>query len=142
LLSSKIEKRSSSISGIGLFAKQTIEKGETVWHPTAELMEKIHIGELHPLPESEKYDWIKHSYQIGETLYKDIDDTRFMNHSCSPNVIDFLDILVAARKIHKDEEITWDYLPYMNPYLVFDCRCGNQNCVRVVKKGTMISVKA
>jgi hypothetical protein len=105
-------------------------------------MEKIHIDELHSLPESKKYDWIKHSYQIGDTLYKDTDDTRFMNHSCSPNVIDFLDILVAARRIHKDEEITWDYLPYMNPYLVFDCRCGNQNCVGVVKKGTMISVKA
>ncbi len=142
MLNSKIEKRMSSISGIGLFASQVIEKGETVWSPTLELMEKIHIDDLHVLSESEKHDWIKHSYQIGDTLYKDTDDTRFMNHSCSPNVVDLRDILVATRQIQKDEEITWDYLPYMNPYLVFDCRCGNQNCVGTIKKGILVSMKA
>lgn len=142
LLNPKIEKRASGISGIGLFAMSTIAEGETVWYPTMELMQKIHIDELYSLPENEKYDWIKHSYQIGEILYKDTDDTKFMNHSCGPNVVDFHDTLVAARQIQKGEEITWDYLPYMNPYLVFDCRCGSQNCVGTVKKGAMIRVKA
>ncbi len=142
MLNPKIEKRTSGISGAGLFAKTTIEKGETVWHPTLELMQKIHVDDLDSLPENEKQDWIKHSYQIDDILYKDIDDTRFMNHSCVPNVVDFRDTLVAARQIQKDEEITWDYLPYMNPYLVFDCRCGSQNCVGTVKKGVMIRVRA
>ncbi|MGI0004540.1 MAG: SET domain-containing protein [Candidatus Nitrosotenuis sp.] len=142
MLNSKIEKRVSGISGIGLFAKEPIGKGETVWLPTAELMEKIHVGDLPVLSENEKRDWIKHSYQVDETLYKDTDDTRFMNHSCSPNVVDFHDIVVAARHIQKNEEITWDYLPYMNPYLSFDCRCGNQNCVGTIKKGIIIRAKA
>lgn len=104
-------------------------------------MEKISVSDLHGLPEDEKKDWIKHSYQMGDTLYKDTDDTRFMNHSCSPNVVDLRDVLVAARRIQKDEEITWDYLPYMNPYLVFDCRCGNENCVGTVRKGISVSAR-
>ncbi len=142
MLNSKIEKRPSRISGIGLFARQKIEKGETVWSPTSETIEKIHIDDFPVLPESEKRDWIKHSYQIENALYKDTDDTRFMNHSCSPNVVDFRDILVAAHQIQKDEEITWNYLPYMNPYLVFHCECGNQNCVGIVRKGITVSIKA
>lgn len=141
MLNTKIEKRNSAISGLGLFAKEAIKKDEMVWSPTAELIEKIHINDLATLSEGGRLDWIKHSYQMGNFLYKDIDDTRFMNHSCSPNTANSYNVLVAARDIEKDEEITWDYLPYMNPYLVFDCFCGNQNCVGVVRKGIMIQIK-
>jgi SET domain-containing protein len=141
LLNSKIEKRRSRISGSGLFAKEAIKKDEVVWSPTFELIEKIRVDEVPTLAEDRQYDWIKHSYQIGDFLYKDTDDTRFMNHSCKPNVIDSYNVLVAARDIEKDEEVTWDYLPFMNPYLVFECSCGNQNCVGVARKGILVQSK-
>lgn len=142
LLNAKIEKRNSAISGLGLFARESIKKDERIWSPTAEMIEKIHVDDLATLSDDSQLDWIKHSYQMGSFLYKDIDDTRFMNHSCRPNTANSYNVLVAARDIEKDEEITWDYLPYMNPYLVFDCFCGNQNCVGVVRKGIMIQIKA
>jgi SET domain-containing protein len=141
LLNPKIEKRQSPISGIGLFVKESVKKNEIIWSPTSELMAKIHVKELPTLSDDERHDWVKHSYQMGDYLYKDTDDTRFMNHSCSPNVIDFHNSLIAARDIEKDEEITWDYLPYMNPYLVFECSCGNQNCVGVARKGVLVQSK-
>ncbi|MEM3063928.1 MAG: SET domain-containing protein [Candidatus Nitrosotenuis sp.] len=142
MLSPKVVKRNSRISGIGLFAAQNIKKDEVIWFPTTEHIEKIHITDFEKINDgNQKQDWIKHSYQIGEFLYKDTDDTRFMNHSCRPNVIDFYNMLVAARDIQADEELTWDYLPYMNPYLVFECRCGNQNCVGIVRKGITVGAK-
>ncbi|HWP78048.1 MAG TPA: SET domain-containing protein [Candidatus Nitrosotenuis sp.] len=142
MLSPKIEKRRSQISGVGLFATQKIKKDEVIWSPTIEHIEKIHIMDFENLDDDEKkQDWIKHSYQIGQFLYKDTDDTRFMNHSCKPNVVDFYNTLIAARDIQPGEELTWDYLPYMNPYLVFECRCGNQNCVGIVKKGVAVGTK-
>ena len=68
----------------------------------------------------------------------DIDDTRFMNHSCEPNTVDFpIDdptMIVASRNIEKNEEVTWNYLPFMNPYQEFPCNCGGAHCVGVVKK--------
>jgi SET domain-containing protein len=141
LLNPKIEKRQSPISGIGLFVKERIKKDEVIWSPTSEMMEKIHIEEIPMLSEDKRYDWIKHSYQMGDFLYKDTDDTRFMNHSCNPNAMDSYDVLIAARDIEKDEEVTWDYLPYMNPFLVFECSCGNQNCVGIARKGVLVQSK-
>ncbi|MEW6043888.1 MAG: SET domain-containing protein [Thermoproteota archaeon] len=141
MLNPKIEKRISKINGVGLFAIAAIKKDEVIWYPTTEYMEKIHLIDFENLTDEQKQDWVKHSYQIGEFLYKDTDDTRFMNHSCKPNVVDFYNRLVAARDIQRGEELTWDYLPYMNPYLVFECKCGNQNCVGTVKKGVLVGIK-
>lgn len=141
MLSHKIVKRSSQINGLGLFATEFIRKDEVIWSPTTENMEKIHLDDLEKIDDAQRQDWVKHSYQIGEFLYKDIDDTRFMNHSCKPNVVDSYNTLIAARDIQKGEEITWDYLPFMNPYLVFECKCGNENCVGIVRKGVLVGTR-
>ena len=141
LLSSKVEKRGSKIKGMGLFARESIVKGETVWSFSPETVRTIHASEFDSLPKDEQQIWIAHCYQMGDMFYMDVDDARLMNHSCSPNIIDNPDdgaaTLVAARDIQKDEEITWNYLPYMNPYQVFPCYCGSKNCVGVVKKGAV-----
>jgi hypothetical protein len=47
-------------------------------------------------------------------------------------------MIVASRDIDKDEEVTWNYLPFMNPFQVFSCKCGSKNCVDVVKKNAII----
>lgn len=48
----------------------------------------------------------------------DTDDTRLMNHSCEPNTMDYPlndpTMIVASKNIEKNEEVTWNYLPFMN----------------------------
>lgn len=139
MLNKKIEKRNTSkINRFGLFAKELIHKDELIWTSTNDAIKVIHVTELKKLSENEQKDWIDHCYQIGEYFHMDIDDTRLMNHSCDPNTIDYPEedptSIIAARDINKDEEITWNYLPFMNPYQVFECNCGSKNCVKTVRK--------
>ena len=139
MLNSKIEKRNySKINHVGLFAKEKILKNEIIWSATDDTVKKISLPDFEKLPDNEKQNWIDHCYQIDDYFQMDIDDTRFMNHSCEPNTVDFPSdvptMIVAERDIEKDEEVTWNYLPFMNPFQVFKCSCGSKNCVGTVKK--------
>ena len=139
MLNPKIEKRNySKINHVGLFAKEKILKNEFIWSATDDTVKKISLSNFEKLPDNEKQNWIDHCYQIDDYFQMDIDDTRFMNHSCEPNTADFpSDVptkIVAERDIEKDEEVTWNYLPFMNPFQVFKCSCGSKNCVGTVKK--------
>lgn len=139
MLNKKIEKkRNSKINRYGLFAKELIYKDELIWKPTDDTITKIHTSVLETLSKEEQTDWIDHCYQIGDYYYMDTDDTRLMNHSCEPNTMDYPSddptMIVAAKNIEKDEEITWNYLPFMNPFQVFECNCGSKFCVGTVKK--------
>ena len=135
VLNPKIVKGKSAIEGTGLVAKEKIMKGETIWSASSENVLKIKLTDFQGLDTSEQESWIKHSYQIGDTLYMDADDTRLMNHSCDPNVVDSGETCIAKRDINPGEEITWDYTPYMNPIQTFECKCGSENCVGIVTKG-------
>ena len=139
MLNPKIEKRNySKINHVGLFAKEKILKNEFVWSATDDTVKKISLSNFEKLPDTEKQNWIDHCYQIDDYFQMDIDDTRFMNHSCEPNTVDFPSdvpiMIVAEKDIEKDEEGTWNYLPFMNPFQVFKCSCGSKNCVGTVKK--------
>ncbi len=139
MLNPKIEKRNySKINHVGLFAKEKILKNEFIWSATDDTVKKISLSNFEKLPDTEKQNWIDHCYQIDDYFQMDIDDTRFMNHSCEPNTVDFPSdvptMIVAERDIEKDEEVTWNYLPFMNPFQVFKCSCGSKNCVGTVKK--------
>ena len=143
MLNTKIEKRNiSKINCFGLFAKEIVFKDEIIWAPTDDAVKIIPISDLEKLPTDEQQDWIDHCYQIGDYYHMDTDDTRLMNHSCEPNTLDYPNdnptMIIAARDIEKDEEITWNYLPFMNPFQVFQCNCGSRNCVDVVKKNAIV----
>ncbi|MFB5606334.1 MAG: SET domain-containing protein [Nitrosarchaeum sp.] len=143
MLNRKIEKRNiSKIDRFGLFAKEMIFKDELIWTPTDDTTKSILPSELEKLPLSERQVWIDHCYQIDDCYYMEIDDTRLMNHSCDPNTVDFPaddpTQIIAARNIEKNEEITWNYLPFMNPFQVFQCKCGSKNCVGIVKKNATL----
>ena len=139
MLNTKIEKRNcSKINRFGLFAKEPIFKDELIWSHSDDSTKSIPITELEKLSPAERQDWIDHCYQVGDYYYMEIDDTRLMNHSCGPNTVDYPNVdptmILAARDIEQDEEITWNYLPFMNPFQVFQCNCGHENCVGVVQK--------
>jgi len=142
MLNQKIEKRSTSeINRYGLFAKEKIFKNELVWSPTENEIKKISVNEFEKLPVDDKQIWIDHCYQIDDYFQMDTDDTRLMNHSCDPNTMDYPTddptMIVAKRDIQKNEEVTWNYLPFMNPYQAFPCNCGSENCVEIVKKNAV-----
>lgn len=143
MLNPKIDKRNiSEINRYGLFAKEIIFKNELVWSPTENEIKKISVIEFEKLSVDDKQIWIDHCYQIDDYFQMDTDDTRLMNHSCDPNTMDYPTddptMIVAKRDIQKNEEVTWNYLPFMNPYQVFSCNCGSENCVKIVKKNAVV----
>lgn len=113
MLTIKTKLDKSHISGIGLFADQIILKGEIVWKMTSISALKISPFEYENLSEIEKsflkekdYYWLdeNNNYMIP------IDDSRFVNHSNHPNMIERYDnCYVSSRDIDKDEELTIDY---------------------------------
>ena len=132
--SPKVEKRPSAINGIGLFARGSIAKGETVVVKGGYIMTKeerdrveerlgpaeIQIGDdlfIGPQSESERDGGMMH-----------------LNHSCDPNVglrgeITF----VAMRPIRSDEELTFDYaMTDDEPDIEMQCNCGSADCRQLV----------
>lgn len=103
----------SLISGIGLFADQFILKGDLIWKMTSISVFKISPAKYEELSQIEKnfilekdYYWLDEygNYSIP------IDDSRFVNHSNDPNIIETdPNFCVASRDIKPNEELTIDY---------------------------------
>jgi hypothetical protein len=127
--SPKVEKRTSRIEGRGLFAKQTIAKGEIVVVKGGSILtrdQRDRIGkELGPS-----------EIQITETLF--IGPTTpaereggmmHLNHSCEPNLgLQGQIVYVAMRDIAAGEELTCDYAMTDDEPYEMQCRCGSKNC--------------
>ena len=65
------------------------------------------------------------------------DEGKYVNHSCNPNstaLLQFDNISIALRPIHKDEEIVEDYYSYFGHFESFTCKCGAKNCRGEVKQ--------
>lgn len=111
IVKTKLDK--SLISGIGLFADQDILKGDLIWKMTSISVLKISPARYEELSQIEKefiiekdYYWLDEdgNYSIP------IDDSRFVNHSNNPNIIEpDENFCVASRDIKQNEELTIDY---------------------------------
>ena len=128
----RVELRSSSTEGKGLFARESIKKGETVI---------IWGGAIFTESDIKKDKAEKHSVvEIGEGIYlgiprgkpQTLDD--FMNHSCNPNLWLKDEVtLVARRNIEKDEELTADYATWVSrSYWQMECHCGSLFCRHLI----------
>ena len=122
-IKTKLDK--SQIAGIGVFTDEDIHEGQIIWSMNNLSVFRITSEDYKSLSEEEKnfieekdYYWIDKdgSYMIP------LDDSRFINHSESPNVIDKNDYLtIAVRNIKKGEELTMNYRTlvseeYWEPY--------------------------
>lgn len=117
--------RAGNSRGTGLFARRNVYKDEEVIRATGPI-----IG---PDVASTLY-W---SYGIDVAIQVDIDqfilpnnESRFINHSCNPN-LGFSDngVFVAMRDIKSGEELTFDYCTCdTSDDWVIDCLCGEVNC--------------
>lgn len=126
-LNPKCEVREHPNGGCGVFACETILKGELVslWGGTILRKEQLD-------PAMPRFN--QRVLQVDEDLYlltvEEKEPNDCFNHSCDPNLGFFGQVgLIAMRDIKAGEELTFDYaMSDGSPYDEFECRCGAPNC--------------
>jgi SET domain-containing protein len=117
----------SQIDGFGLFAGQDIHAGTAVWSfdPLVDIvLEPTQIRNFSPAFKEycEKYGYL--DVRVGKYVICG-DDSRFVNHSDTPNMVGIYTvgreygIDIAIREIRQGEELTSDYAS-------FDADFGNK----------------
>ncbi|WP_133406754.1 SET domain-containing protein [Parashewanella tropica] len=120
----KVSIAPSSIHGIGLFAEQSIQKGEVIYTEVPELDLHISKEQFTKLDKNEQF-FIEHYGFFNEVKgywHLSHDNIRFCNHATQSNIT-WKDnaYLIALKDIAQGEEIVQDYRE-MNSY---SCRALN-----------------
>ena len=61
------------------------------------------------------------------------DNTKYLNHSCEPNVLNRGNFDIAKKDIGKGEELTYDYRPILIGNEKLKCNCGSRRCGGLIK---------
>jgi uncharacterized protein len=137
--------RPSPIQGLGVFAAKRIRKGTRVIEYTGE--------RISPEEAERRYDPHKETtghvvlFMVSKKVVidgaVDSNDAKYINHSCSPNCIAYIErgrvFIEALRTIQEGEELTYDYQLVRDGEHdpIYDaryaCLCGLPEC-----RGTMI----
>jgi SET domain-containing protein len=130
-LDPRVEIRSSTVEGKGLFAKKRIAAREVVWIMGGEVLPAT---ALDAVKARTKYS----SAFISDDLIivlRDDDPLTFGNHSCDPNVWMHDGVSAEARReIAPGEELTVDYALHTDdPAWSMLCNCGSPLCRDVVR---------
>jgi uncharacterized protein len=104
----------SEIEGIGLFAGQDIKEGDIVWYLDPSIDQIFTKDDFKDLCFSQAEDqserFKKWSYKRENDYVLCADNTKFSNHSDTPNLGgDNKQYDVALRDIKRGEELTYDY---------------------------------
>jgi SET domain-containing protein len=127
-LSPKAEARKSSIAGTGVFAKETISKGEVVGVLGGVIVPKSEIEEYRKLMTQVGIQ-VDENFFIVPTSRAELEAFGVFNHSCEPNIGFASSItFVAMRDIEQGEELLFDYAFCETAFDGFDCRCGTKSC--------------
>lgn len=123
LVSTKLDK--SDIHGIGLFALQSVQKGDCVWKYDSRFVVAISPDELSKLTSHIKKFFETYSWKENGLYCVNLDNERFINHSDEGNCrMSDLHTMVAARDIECGEELSIDYREFDedfgNPELGYD----------------------
>lgn len=131
VLSNKIEIRTNSLNGKGIFAKENIKKGEIVFIKGGHILTRDEIFSTGVI---NSYFPISNEYFLGATNKDEEDQIKlYQNHSCNPNVGLHGEItFIAMRDIEKDEELTVDYAFIDNEDYSFECTCGSNDCRKTI----------
>ena len=131
VLSNKVEIRTNSLNGKGIFAKENIKKGEIVFIKGGHILTRDEIFSSGVI---NSYFPINDEYFLGATNKDEEDQIKlYQNHSCNPNVGLHGEItFIAMRDIEKDEELTVDYAFIDNEDYSFECTCGSNNCRKTI----------
>lgn len=126
--------RAGSSHGVGVIATRNIAKDEEV------------IRVIGPMIGPEAAGTLYGSYGIDVTIQVGKDrwilpnnETRFLNHSCEPNMgFSGNGVFIAIRKIYKGEELTFDYsTSEVDPDWEINCLCGTPSCRKVISGNDM-----
>lgn len=130
-LSDKVEIRTNSLNGKGIFTKEPIRKGEAVYIKGGHILTR---DELFSSGVINSYLPISDDYLLGATTVDEEDAIKlYQNHSCNPNVGVHGEItFVAMRDIAVDEELTIDYAFVDDEDYSFECTCGAKNCRKTI----------
>lgn len=133
-ISPKTKIKEGGITGKGLFAKENIEKGETIF---------IKSGKIVSINESQEYNkrfnshyslQITDDFCLCPTSKEEVENTVvFINHSCNPNVgIDGQITFVALRNIKSGEELCYDYATAITSDFKLECNCKTKECRKII----------
>lgn len=103
-----------SRGGIGVFAKHDIKKGTVVWEWNDLFDKEMTVEEFNRFSDETK-EFLRHyTYSPDDRiLCYNFDNTRFVNHSETPNLFEIsLGVEIAVRDIKAGEELTEDYRIY------------------------------
>ncbi|MEK6835794.1 MAG: SET domain-containing protein-lysine N-methyltransferase [Nanoarchaeota archaeon] len=123
----------SKINGLGVFATREIKKGKIVvrtgskeHHYTVEQYKNFSKRYRELL---DKFGYWEDGFFVYPT-----DDTKYFNHSCEPNVLNFGNVDIAIRDIKNGEEITYDYKAIPGNRGEFKCNCGSKSCKGIIDR--------
>lgn len=130
----------------GIFAKETIRKGEIIWEWNPESQrETLYCFtatemENHPQKEILKnYSYMTNDDTFVSTLHPEEDPSYFFNHSCEPNVGYKGDtLLIAIRNVSKGEHLVYDYAfteTESSMHYGLRCLCGSKGCRGILTFG-------
>jgi hypothetical protein len=128
-LDPRLEVKSSSIEGKGMFARARIDADQVVvlWGGTLFTEAEIQAGKANP----HSIAAIDEGIYLADPVDAPASADYFLNHSCDPNVWMKDEItLVARRTIEPGEELTADYALWENDstWVLAPCRCGSSLC--------------
>ena len=151
----KIAARQSEIHGNGVFATETIEKGERIVRYKGTLRTHDEVDEEYGEVDEDGHTFLftlNDDYVVDANVGGNV--ARWINHSCKPNceaVIEENDkgkrhkdkvFIEAIRPIKPGEELTYNYgITLDEPHTaklkkLWACKCGAKNCT-----GTMLQPK-
>ena len=127
MLSKKLRIKNTPNLGKGVFVKEKISKDELV----ADWSEgKIYRAEkCSDLPK----EIADHAIQFSDNEWIDVNDSRFINHSCEPNCgFKGKFQLVAMRDIIPGEQVTFDYDMSEDSDWKMECKCSSSSCRKII----------
>lgn len=144
----RIQVRRSGVHGKGVFAVQTLKKGETLIEYTGEVIDWPEALRRHPHDPTDPNHTFYFSIDAEHVIDAKVggNAARWINHACQPNCeadeTEGRVFIKALRAIKPGEELFYDYgLTIDERYTPklkkqYECRCGSTRC-----RGTMLSPK-
>lgn len=144
-LSAWAEVQGSEIHGRGMFATKEIPRGMRVIEYVGERLSKAEGWRRERQRQrraARSGDGCIYIFELNQKA--DIDGrplwntARYINHSCQPNcesqIVRGHVWIVALRRIHVGEELTYDYYYDYEHYRDHPCRCAAKNCAGYIVK--------
>ncbi len=121
----------SKLHGKGLFAKQNLKKGETIF-----LIKGKEV--TYVISDTKKANKVNFDiFGVSKNTWIDPEKRiwLYFNHSCNPNTsIKGQKTIVASNEIKKGDEVTFDYSRNeADIFWSFKCNCGEKNCRKIIK---------